>query len=492
MPIMGKPVSASTTENPSTVYDAQRVDEFVDTLQGALQGRVVTHEEVQAAAGSLKRLGPAERQAALKRISVAPTHARAPLLDRWMAEATAPGVGPWSGLKAAELDRWFDVLIEAQTSTQLERIFDSVRFEPLLGPAQEDDEMRARFIERVALQAAPPQRVALLARLARRAESGDDSAALAAARLLAAGRSVGETEAALGALSRRAMDAVVLAAAQQRREMGAGLLGQTISRRLVDFELVERMAHAVAQTSNSREKASFVAAAGNLFALLDGTRDDADVAQDRTRLLDGLRAVILSDGNGVVENTLLQEGASGDSSGPAALKAFNRAAIEAGRMQDVSEVLALLHRGNDLRGDALARYERTTARAGVTGHHHAEVLGQYIGTVVAAINAITARRDQAAAYGAFAVGGASDIGKENLGDWFKPSKVGIAVASAVFKSIVNAAILKGRIDAAAADKVAWQHFELTGVPLQSSGVRSRDTEAAAAFTAGLTRGRDLS
>jgi hypothetical protein len=468
-------VVALTPAGRSATYDPSQVLQAVHQVRDVFRDGTAWKSELESSARTVASLTPAERRSFVNHLA-RENSANGSLLQRWLGEVTAPGVGPWGGLDASARRDLLADLVAGQDGANLERVFHGLvdhqnRF---ASPYQDE------FAAAVAAQGTRDQKVELIRRLDDDAVRGDPGASRAIGTLMTSDPRI--TDRALEALSRRGMDAVVAASVSVHRQAVAnGYTANVVS--WTDTRRHEALASAVAGSSNPVEKSSFVAASGKLLKELP--------IDARPALTAGMSKVIGSDVNGVIENTLLQNTRGGASDGRRALKNYAEALIDTNQHAHLGAITLSLQRGNDLKHDPMQWLSAPLVRSGeAPSFARARVMGDWLGIVGSAVNTRTTSRDQQMVVGALMFTGSADVLKELTSAAFPQFKVAIGVANAVIKPAVNASIIAFRTEFARADRDFVRALYEGALPRHPNGVEATGvwvTTMNAQFNTSLTR-----
>jgi len=456
-------------------FDPARVARARTEAARALGAPVVWQRDLISLSRTVGQLTGAERQALVTRLAGTPSP-RGSMLERWIAESAAPGILGLGPLDARQRQGLFDQLVRDQDPASLHRIAHAA-----FGGAQRSSVNAVAtmidFARAVSRQGTFEQRLGLLVRLSDDAVRAAPGTAQASAELFAGMRNAKEVEAAFAALDRTATDAMVAGALplhlQAVPPLGtqAGGIPTAVQVR-GDSTLFRRLAAASSMSANAREKASFVAAAG---AVLQQSRDQITIGGLPTRreILAALSAVIATDVNGVIENTLLQTGRGGSSSGRAALRGYTGALLDTGLSAEAGRIIVQLQRGPQANASPMAWLSVQSARNGEPpGYHRARVLGEFLGLAAAEVERRQRSRDleSATAYAMFA-GGADSL-KETAGTVIPSAKLPAALMAAGAKSSLAVALLSWRSQLRQ-DETDWvKGLHETALPRHPNGVEA--------------------
>lgn len=178
-----------------------------------------------------------------------------------------------------------------------------------------------------------------------------------------------------------------------------------------DTGLISRIVDSAATGNDTAVQAAvFAAAASRLEVIQNGDNSavplgvgvDARLQPALDGLTDSLTGLLNADTTGIVAQ-LETTDRYGD-----ALTSYITEQVSAGREAQVGELIAKLHHGNDLSGDAMARFGQTDASG---EYQHAHVLGYFMGATEAGVqNATDGRVAEAEAIREILAGGVSLVG----------------------------------------------------------------------------------
>ncbi|XVJ71272.1 MAG: hypothetical protein HEQ39_17980 [Rhizobacter sp.] len=514
-------MSASVTFNRSNSiasanqYSSADVNQAFNTIKRAFDRGTVWNSDLKQISQEVQKLSKSERASLINELANAQRGGQS-LLQRWLGEVTSDGIGPYSGLSPKERKALMNDLVAAgnaaapaQNRNNLARLLDA--FKSHNDRPIGSEPYQKEFASAVAYSGNTSVVDNFIDALIPRAAKGDEAAAMAIARQIGAMQSTQQIHDAMAKLDRRTTDQVVKASVelQLHKAHADGAAFASVSIATSDASAYTKLAAAVAKTGNVREKASFIAASG--LALKDafnspaasGQRDAKTIADGMAKVM-GLtqdakgKTVVGTDTARIIENTLLQEGGGGASSGLEAIKNYTKAQLQSGGKEVVLGMIGAMLGGAELKPGqnaeqaSLARFESQSQRGGKPGHHNAHALGLLVGAVQSGISAITADRDKQLAYTSLLFTGSADFTKENVNEFKVGDKFSNSLITAVLKPLVNFALLELRVQGASSDKKLSQLFEKAAVPRQPNGVRSQNEGALNAFTTGLVRARSLS
>jgi hypothetical protein len=445
-------------------------------IQASFSDGKVWKSEVEQSAESISNLSPRERQSLVNNLANA-QQGDSNLLDKFLGEATSPGLGGYGGLDADDRTALMRDLIPGQDGANLERVFNGLRRQQ--GDGVED--YQREFSRLTAWSASPDQRIDFVARLADNAGKGNNEAARAIAQQIGTLERPADVAEAMSKLDRATLDKVVKQSIDTDYFTAPSGVSAPVTATLHDASLYQRMADAVATTSDPKMKAAFIASSGQMISEMELLKEPGQPTLEK--VINGMSNVIGSDTNGVIGNTLEQTGfntALGGqyaSSGPQALRLYNTGLIETDQGQKIRGIIAQLRSGNDLQQDAFTRF-KDDERA-------AYVLGGYTGTVTAALDSMASERTRALATTAIFASTTIDTAKELA--QFLPGKVpGIVAkfAAAPLKATIALTAMNLNAETISQTRDQSQLTVMTAQP-QGPGGTSPTTESREAFTAGL-------
>jgi hypothetical protein len=450
-------------------YDASRVARAHARVASALGGPVVWQRELAGLNAAVTRLTGAERQALVNHLANTPSH-RGSMLQRWISEAVAPGMLALGPLSATQRRELFESLVDGQDPINLDRIARAAR-DGLSRSGKPDARAMTEFVEAVSRKGSWEQRLGLMKRLSDDAVRGEAGAARSLAVLFAGLRQRREVEAAFAALDRPTTDAMVAAALPMTSQVTTGMFGGSTVQVRGDTSLFRRMAAAAALSANAREKASFVAASG---ALLEQARQiNVDAMAVRRELLGALSRVIATDVGNVIDNTLLQTGRSGSSSGRKALRTWIGSLLDTGMAAYAGVVVVQLQQGPGAAASPMSWLSAQSSRNGeAPAYHRARVLGEFLGAVAAEVESRQRSRDLESAVGYALFAGTAESIKEVVSVAAPPAKLPVALGAAGVKAAVATALLSWRTSLRhdETNVVRWLHE--TALPRHPNGVEA--------------------
>lgn len=397
------------------------------------------------------------------------------LLARWVSEAVLPGVAHFGGLNTQEQQRLWAALASSAPVEALLRIHNVLSAAQRSTPSVQVAHPLRAFADAVARVSPAAHKQAMAERLADRLTQGDRTTAEALATLMGRLHPAG-VDIILQRLDRSATDTVVRASLRVHSHTTVLPNGHVVMQTSVDVSGYTALAQQVAQTRNAREKASFMAASGEVLRLLESQQTPVNarsLVQARQTVAQGMTAVILSDTNGVIDNTLLQNGSPQHSNGPQALTAYARAMIDGGQGRLMGLLVLQLQRGNLMDQDPMVYLAQQSSRRGEEpNYHRARVLGQWLGIVGDAVLSRVGPRDANAVNAAILFTGATDITKELVGVLSPKAKLASALVAAVAKPVVNKAILEWRSRLANEQTSFLENLYAAAVPRHPSGVEA--------------------
>lgn len=390
---------ASFTQAPSAA-DPGRIDDAVSRLRALLDESGVfgdvSHDELREVNGVLRRLNATETRAVYGRL----TDAERAVWGREVNSGAPLGAG---GLDASEKRELIDMLAARLSGAQLGD------FSRRLG--EHEDVIAVG--NAVARLGSTGVKLELVREFAAAAETGDrarlethfglsktiseDPQAVAIAEVLASlhGNSVA-LGSAVGALSPSQLEAVITSAA--RGSVTTTVLGETAGT-TVDYEpaLLVRLLDAGATSRDPAVKERLFRAAARQLGAIQETGNlvmtYADRRDDGRQVADAMTRLLRSDTSGIMRQLETQ----GDRDG-ASLVPYATEMVKQGRRQALGEIILDLQLGNDHKGNAIDRFEATTA--GTTGrpyYMNAEVLGYFVGALQVGIAAnASSSKEQAA------------------------------------------------------------------------------------------------
>ena len=450
-------------------YQATKVNAAYAKVKAIFDQPVVWKNDLVAISATFERLGPPERQSLVNLMARPSDRGHLPLLTRWLARATHNSVAAFDGLDAKGRVQLWKQLVVGQDKANLVRIFQAIG-QPNNPSLKDGEHHQMQFAQAIATSGSAQQRTdfidALLpAALKGKTDAATNRSARAIAVLMAEMKDPQQISQWVKTLYREGMDAVVAASLPTR---GAGSVAGFEA---ADTKLFQRLATAMSLSTKASEKAIFVAAAGPVLEGLNNTAIGPN--QNRKQLGEVSRAistVIGTNTTGVIENVMLQNSDSSRSNGPAALKAFARAALDSGCGKDLGAITLLLQRGNDLKTDPMDYLAQRANRTGAPGTYaNAWVMGGWLGLVGAAVRSRINRRDTNAANSGLMFAGLMDTAKELISVRFPVFKlVSPAVKTAVIFSVLN-----WRQQATGADLEFAQNLMRGALPRHSIGVEAR-------------------
>lgn len=450
-------------------FDPARLAQARTEAARALGGHAVWRRDLVSLSRSVEQLTGAERQALVIRLASTPSP-QGSMLGRWIAESAAPGMLGLGPLDARQRRGLFEQLVRDQDPENLHRIAHAA-FGGARSASGNAVATMIDFARAVSRQGTVEQRLGLLVRLSDDAVRDVPGTARASAELFAGLRNAKEVEAAFAALGRTATDAMVAAALPLDTRVTTGAFGSTTAQVRGDPTLFRRLAAASSMSANAREKASFVAAAGTVLA--QSRRINFGALPTRREILAALSAVIATDVNGVIENTLLQTGRGGSSSGRATLRGYVGALLDVGLSADAGRFIVQLQRGPQANASPMEWLSVQSARSGEQpAYHRARVLGEFLGLAAAEVERRQRSRDleSATVYAMFA-GGADSL-KETTGIAIPQAKLPAALAAAGAKSSVAVALLSWRSQLRQ-DETDWvKALHETALPRHPNGVEA--------------------
>ncbi len=456
-------------------YQAGDVNRVSSQIQASFSDGTVWKSELDESAASISGLSPRERQSLVNNLANTP-QGDGNLLDKFLGEVTSPGLGSYGGLDADDRSALIRDLIPGQDGANLERVFNGLRRQQGDGV---DDNQR-EFSRLTAWSASADQRIDFVARLADNAGKGDTEAARAIAQQIGTLERPADVAEAMSKLDRATLDKVVKQSIDTDYITTPSGMGVPVTATLHDPSLYQRMADAVATTSDPKMKAAFIASSGQL---IDETLRNEPGQPTLEKVINGMSNVIGSDTNGVIGNTLEQTGFDTElggqyaSSGLQALRLYNTGLIETDQGQKIRGIVAQLRSGNDLQQDAFTRFD--------TDERAAYVLGGYTGTVTTALDSMASEQTRTLATTAIFAGTAIDTAKELA--QFLPGKVpGIVAkfAAAPLKATVALTAMNLNAETISQARDQSQLTIMTAQP-QGPGGTSPTTESREAFSAGL-------
>ncbi|MDQ3799521.1 MAG: hypothetical protein M3384_08730 [Acidobacteriota bacterium] len=307
-------------------------------------------------------------------------------------------------LSDGDLQKWADELDGALGSFSTDE--KKALFNDLAGKL--DDQQLARFInalgdegniqslaDSVADNASGATKAALINRMTANVEK-DERAAIAVAELIGGmSNNPRELESVLQNLSQTQLTAIMRAASQEEIHTTASPYGGgSVYTTFEPAPLVD-MLNAVSRTGNAELKANvFQAAAMELKrieeagGLLNPVAGRGGAARDVRNALTGL---LRSDTTGIM-TALEHDFRNGDG-----ISAYVKSMMNAGETTELGNIIARLSKGNDLRGDPLARFgAQVRGTDGNPHYRNAQVLGYFAGALFSGAKQITSDRSRQA------------------------------------------------------------------------------------------------
>ena len=362
---------------PVNQIDNQKVEDAVNLIKDRLDESFlgdVSHGDLSDIKDSFQNLNNAEANEVFRRLSKGD-------LEKWADELDGM-VGGFSGDEKKTL---FNELAGKLDDQQLARFINA------LG----DEGNIQSLADSVADNASGATKAALIGRMEENVET-NERAAIAVAELIGGmGNNPQELEGVLQNLSQTQLGAIMRAASQKEIHSTPGLFGGGSIYTTFEPQPLVDMLNAVSGIGNAELKANIFQAASlelkhieEAGRALNPVAGQDDAARDVRNALTGL---LQSDTNGIMTE-LEHNFRNGDG-----ITAYVKSMMDAGETTELGNIIARLSKGNDLRGDPLARFG-TQAR-GTDGNPHyrnAQVLGYFAGALLSGAKQITSDRSRQA------------------------------------------------------------------------------------------------
>ncbi len=465
---------------PRADYDAAHVNKTFQQIRHTFEDGNVWKSELEHDAQAVGQLSPDERNSLVNLMAKDQSGSQS-LLMRWMGEVTTGGIGPWGGLDHPQIQTLWENLVQGQDPANLERLFHAAKqgespksIYPNATGLDIEQPYQKLMAESVAKYGTGEQRVGFIGQLADNAEKGNLSAARSIGIVLGSLHEPKQVDQALSGLNRAATDAVVSRLITVNGNIGTNMFGGTTVHEQVDARMFNDVARSVASATNAREKGGFVASAGQLMKDFDKTMYGKEaIGQIKSTIASGMSAVIGSDINGVIDNTLLQNSREGHSNGRGALKEYASTLLDSGKGTHLGAIVLSLQRGNSLDQDPMQFLSQRQARTDDgPGYQHARVLGDWLGVVGSAVQSRISSREQNANVANMLFGVGYDSLKELVGAVFPPAKPPLGLVSIVAKPIVSTAITNWRTELARDDRSFTQSLYEAALPHHANGVEA--------------------
>lgn len=477
----GRPAAAPTNliaalaaqrpvEKPN--YQPAKVNALFATVKRTFEQPVIWQNDLKKISAAFGTLSPPERRSLVNLLAKAPDSQHLSLLTRWLDRATSQGIGAFDGLDQKGVSQLWRSLVAGQDKANLARIFfaPSKAKNPSIGAGEYQ---RLQFARAIAATGTPQQKLDFVSALtphtiAWSKDSATNTSGRAIAVVMAGLTDTKLISACVKTLGRAGMDAAVRASLPLRDAASVPGLES------VDTKLFQAMAATMARSTNAREKAAFVSASGKALASLN----DTTIGPNRSRKELGevalaISTVIGTDTTGVIENVMMQNTAEGRSSGPAALKAYAQALLDAGNAADLGAITLQLQRGNDLQQDPMKYLGTREVRSGEQPtYSRARVMGGWLGLVGAAVQSRIGKRDTNAAYSSLLFTGSVDVMKELVGARFPGFKLAAGVLAPAVKTAINLGLLNWRNEATREDRSFAQSLLEGALPKHRNGVEA--------------------
>ncbi len=409
------------------------------------------------------------------------------LLRQWLGEVTSNGIGAYGGLSEKERDVLWTHLVRQQNAAHL----DLIRL--ALTDSQQTRQPHVEALGRaIAAHAAPDVKIQWIQKVSKLGHLKNPSVARAVAYVMAEIKSPIQLEGLVDQIGRLGMDAVVAASFDRDRW---------------EASLFVKLAHTMKLSSNPRIKSSFVAASG---PVLDLIINDNYVINFKKKIAlshvsESLSKLIATDVNGIIENTLLQNGEfpikaapgvnqipiQGASSGRHALKSLCLGLIDTKKTRYIGAIFIALQRSNDASKDPFQWLSMKSSRSGeAPNYHRARVMGEFLGMASSALTSRISARDLQSGRASILFGAAADSVKEILGFFLPPSKLVAGLGATWAKGGFNYALLEWRTALARKDNDLRQALYNAAVPNHANGVEATGewtTTLAASYAAGKDR-----
>lgn len=362
---------------PVNQVDNQKVEDAVNTIKDRLdEGFLgdVSHGDLSDIQNTFRNLNSAEANEVFRRLSDGD-------LEKWANELDGT-LGSFSGDEKKAL---FNELAGKLDGQQL------ARFTNALG----DRENIQSLGDSVANNASDATKADLINRMRDYVETNEGSAVAVAELIAGLGNNPRALEGVLQNMSQTQLGAIMRAASQEEIHSTAGLFGGGSIYTTFEPQPLVDMLNAVSRTGNAELKANVFQAASlelkrieEAGGLLNPVAGQDDAARQVRNALTGL---LQSDTTGIMTE-LEHNFRNGDG-----ISAYTKSMLNAGETTELGNIIARLSKGNDLRGDPLARFG--TQERGTDGHPHyrnAQVLGYFAGALFSGAKQITSDRSRQA------------------------------------------------------------------------------------------------
>ncbi|HEX7314738.1 MAG TPA: hypothetical protein VF297_12505 [Pyrinomonadaceae bacterium] len=367
--------------------DTAKVDSTVRLIQEKLDEsgwfNDVTHSELEEIERAVSGLTPEEASAVFSRLSD-------DNLRKWADELGSNGWFGTGGFDGSETERLFNMLAGKLDGASLARFATALQ-------VQGDDKVKS-FGAAVAAHASDTAKEAFVRASASRIET-DPATAVAVAEVLASMRNnPAALQRVLGSLTAGQVEKIVAASVQESRHTTTNwsIGGPPSTTTTISYNAAPlgRLLDAVSTVSDPRLKAMFFEPAaqqlkkiedgGSLIESLGGVIYFKGDSVEQIR--NGLTNIINSDTTGVVGALETMP----DSYTGKGLTAYLKSMLNSGQERQVGEQVSRMLLGNDLSGNAVARFRaRANGNSGDSLYDNAENLGYFLGAVRSATKQIS-------------------------------------------------------------------------------------------------------
>lgn len=365
------------TAPPVNQTDPQKVEDAVNLIKDRLsEGFLgdVSHGDLSDIQNSFRNLNSAEANEVFRGLSDGD-------LQKWADELDGT-LGSFSGDEKKAL---FNELAGKLDGQQLARFTNALS----------DRENIQSLGDSVANNASDATKADLINRMRDYVETNEGSAVAVAELIAGLGNNPRALEGVLQNMSQTQLAAVMKAASQEEFHSNAMPFGGVSTYTTFEPQPLVDMLSAVSRTGNAELKANVFQAASmelkrieEAGGLLNQVPGRADAARDVRNALTGL---LQSDTTGIMTE-LEHNFRNGDG-----ISAYTKSMLNAGETTELGNIVARLSKGNDLRGDPLARFG--TQERGTDGNPHyrnAQVLGYFAGALFSGAKQITSDRSRQA------------------------------------------------------------------------------------------------
>ena len=464
-------ISSSIQNSPRILNLKILAKDIVAKIQNAFSDGTMWKSELQTIARMVSQLDPKENQNFVSLISQTPSKNKTnqSLLRQWLGEVTSDGIGAYGGLSEKARDVLWRHLVRQQNASHL----DLIRL--ALTDSQQTRQPHVEALGRaIAAHAAPDVKIQWIQKVSKLGHLKNPSVARAVAYVMAEIKSPIQLEGLVGEIGRLGMDAVVAASFDRDRW---------------EASLFVKLAHTMKLSSNPRIKSSFVAASGPVFDLMVNDHIFTNLKKKiaLSQVSESLSNLIATDVNGIIENTLLQNGEfpikaasgvnqrpiQGPSSGRRALKSLCLGLIDTKKTTYIGAMLIALQRSNDASKDPIQWLSMKSSRSGEPpSYHHARLMGEFLGITRSALTSRISARDLQSGRASIIFGAAADTVKETFGFFLPPSKLVAGLGATWAKGSVNYLLLDSRTALAGEDNDLGQALYNAAVPNHANGVEA--------------------